>query len=168
MEEEDDGETDDESEVQDKAKLSKYSLTGVICHTGKTLLDGHYYAYVRRRKDDGHSWYKCSDTTVREVNGNMAKKLKSYLGKPSKRLYMLMYSRNSTLSKLPQSKPPKLQNFGNTCFANAAMQVLMTLPNVAKISAHKGPAQKFRENFDETEEKVQKKCKFVGAKFNQL
>ena len=96
MEEEDDGETDDESEVQDKAKLSKYSLTGVICHTGKTLLDGHYYAYVRRRKDDGHSWYKCSDTTVREVNGNMAKKLKSYLGKPSKRLYMLMYSRNST------------------------------------------------------------------------
>ena len=43
-----------------KYTKEKYFLTGCIMHVGKTLEDGHFYAYVHC----GGDWYHCDDETV--------------------------------------------------------------------------------------------------------
>jgi ubiquitin carboxyl-terminal hydrolase 4/11/15 len=49
----------------DKRELSKYTLYGVIVHTGG-LTGGHYYAYVKRLESD--KWELCDDSYVRRVD----------------------------------------------------------------------------------------------------
>lgn len=49
----------------DKKEFSKYTLYGVIVHTGG-LTGGHYYAYVKRLESE--KWERCDDSYVKEVD----------------------------------------------------------------------------------------------------
>ncbi|XP_048747284.2 uncharacterized protein LOC125659598 [Ostrea edulis] len=49
----------------DKGEFSKYTLYGVIAHTGG-LTEGHYYAYVKRL--DSEEWELCDDSYVHRVD----------------------------------------------------------------------------------------------------
>ena len=139
----DEAETDDEETVETQKKLMRYHLTGVICHIGKTISSGHYIAYVRRKnnKDNAeYEWFKCDDKTITKVRGDIVKKLSQYFKKPHKHLYMMVYTRD--IGNLPTTRPSPLKNTGNTCFANAAVQVLTTLPSVSNIVERASPKTK--------------------------
>ena len=126
------GTYDDDTDDDEENEYVKYTLSAVICHSGKTTSGGHYYAYVKRRKNDNeYVWYKCNDKTVTTVaTTNIVNTLNKYINNKEKRMYMMMYSRDP--STLPTGKPVGLINYGSTCFANAAMQLLMTIPGVAQ------------------------------------
>ena len=73
-------------------------------------------------------------------------------------MYMMLYSRDP--STLPTGKPVGLNNYGSTCFANAAMQLLMTIPNVAKIvQSEKEENSKRKDKAKQTTKSVVKKKK---------
>lgn len=47
----------------------KYECYAVIVHSGATLNEGHYYAYVRDSNTHGqHNWFQCSDSQVSQVH----------------------------------------------------------------------------------------------------
>lgn len=100
------------SEDADKAESYKYSLHGVLVHSGE-LNAGHYYAYLKPEKDG--DWYKFDDdrvtrATPKEVleenyggeythpNGNKNPRTASI--KRSMSAYMLVYLRQSRLDKI--------------------------------------------------------------------
>ena len=149
--------TDDEDE-NENLKDFYYHLSAVICHSGSTTSVGHYYAYVKRRQNENkYVWYKCNDNRVTRED-NIIKVLNKHINNKEKRMYMMMYSRDP--STLPTGKPVGLINYGNTCFANAAMQLLMTIPDVAKIvQSEKEENSKRKDKAKQTKSVVKKKRK---------
>ena len=57
-----------------------YRLTGVVCHIGMSIANGHYIAYVLAEE----KWLKADDTTIREVRYETVK---------GKEVYLLFYVR---------------------------------------------------------------------------
>ena len=52
-----------------------YRLTGVVCHRGTSIRNGHYIAYVLAEE----KWLKADDTTIREVRYETVKRQEVYL-----------------------------------------------------------------------------------------
>ena len=52
-----------------------YRLTGVVCHIGMSIANGHYIAYVLAEE----KWLKADDTTIREVRYETVKREEVYL-----------------------------------------------------------------------------------------
>ena len=52
-----------------------YHLTGVVCHKGSSISNGHYISYVLA----GEKWLKADDKTIREVSYKTVKRKKVYL-----------------------------------------------------------------------------------------
>ena len=52
-----------------------YRLTGVICHKGPNISNGHYIAYVLA----GEKWLKADDRTIKEVRYETVKRKEAYL-----------------------------------------------------------------------------------------
>ena len=150
--------TDDEDENENLKDLY-YHLSAVICHSGSTTSGGHYYAYVKRRQTENEDvWYKCDDNRVTPVTTDIVNVLKKHINKKEKRMYMMLYSRDP--STLPTGKPVGLNNYGSTCFANAAMQLLMTIPDVAKIvQSEKEENSKRKDKAKQTTKSVVKRRK---------
>ena len=73
--------------------------------------NGHYVALVKR-----NSWYFCSDTTIEKID------LKEYELRGN--VMCLMYC---TESNPHSDKPPRLDNYGNQCYMNAAIHFLMCM-----------------------------------------
>jgi len=103
----------------------EYELLGIICHSRGNSVDfGHYVAYVKR---GDKVWY-CNDTTINESSFD------KYTGGGTP--YILLYKKKShTIAKL--SKPKKFENSGNsynnTCYANSALQLLFSIPEMSDI-----------------------------------
>ena len=57
-----------------------YRLTGVVCHKGVNIANGHYISYILA----GEKWLKADDRTVREVRYETVKR---------KEVYLLFYER---------------------------------------------------------------------------
>lgn len=153
-----DGDDTDDEDENENLKDFYYHLSAVICHSGSTTSGGHYYAYVKRRQNENkYIWYKCNDNRVTRED-DIVKVLKKHINKKEKRMYMMMYSRDP--STLPTGNPVGLTNYGNTCFANAAMQLLMTIPDVAKIvQSEKEENSKRKDKAKQTTKSVVKKKK---------
>ena len=107
----------------------EYELLGIICHSGgKSINFGHYVAYVKR---GNQVWY-CSDKEINKSSFN------KYTGGGTP--YILLYKKKShTIPEL--SKPKKLENGGNsydnTCYANSALQLLFSIPEMCDILTSK-------------------------------
>ena len=52
-----------------------YRLTGVVCHKGSSITNGHYTAYVLAEE----KWLKADDSTVQEVQYETVKRKEAYL-----------------------------------------------------------------------------------------
>ena len=52
-----------------------YRLTGVVCHKGRSIANGHYVAYVLAEE----KWLKADDSTVQEVQYETVKRKEAYL-----------------------------------------------------------------------------------------
>lgn len=60
----------------ERREFSKYTLYGVIVHTGG-LTGGHYYAYVKRLESD--KWELCDDGYVHRVDIEEVLRSKAYI-----------------------------------------------------------------------------------------
>ena len=52
-----------------------YRLTGVVCHSGRSIATGHYVAYVLAQ----NKWLKANDKTIQEVRYETVKRKEAYL-----------------------------------------------------------------------------------------
>ena len=52
-----------------------YQLTGVVCHRGASIANGHYVAYVLADE----KWLKADDTTIREIRYETVKRQEVYI-----------------------------------------------------------------------------------------
>ncbi|EFC49081.1 ubiquitin specific protease [Naegleria gruberi] len=68
--------------MSNKNTVARYSLYGVLVHSGGSSSSGHYYSFV---KNSNGIWYRMDDSSVTQVSQNTA------LGQQA---YMLFYSRN--------------------------------------------------------------------------
>ena len=104
-----------------QAVWHEYDLTGCIMHAGETLEDGHFYAYVKSKDE----WYHCNDEKVEKVAFSVVEQDKN-------KHYVHLYVRQAQWLPFEayEQTPPSLPNYGNTCFANAAMQLLLVMPGV--------------------------------------
>ena len=66
----------DENSNEDQRNVSKYRLFGVIVHTGKTLSNGHYYAFA---KNPSNRWTKYSDNKCKNIYSDDVLKEKAYI-----------------------------------------------------------------------------------------
>ncbi|XP_071116349.1 ubiquitin carboxyl-terminal hydrolase 48-like [Haliotis cracherodii] len=92
-----------------------YDLTAVLIHRGPSAYSGHYVAHIR--KGQQHPWYKFNDEDIEEMKGRNlhlgseeeiqenSKEKKGRVAKgchSSKNAYMLVYTRQGTLTEAPQ------------------------------------------------------------------
>lgn len=103
----------------------EYELLGIICHSGcNSLNSGHYVAYVKR----GNKVWHCNDDKINESSFD------KYIegGTP----YILLYKKKSH-KKQVLSKPKSLENFNNSydnvCYANSALQLLFSIPEMCDL-----------------------------------
>ena len=52
-----------------------YCLTGILCHRGSTITNGHYLSYILVEE----KWLKADDETIREVRYETVKREEAYL-----------------------------------------------------------------------------------------
>jgi uncharacterized UBP type Zn finger protein len=101
-----------------------YTLVGAVVHRGETLKSGHYVAYVLRES----GWYLANDRqfininkkTVFDENDHLEIKRNENERVTIEQPYMVFYKHGET-SKSCHG----IENFGNTCFANAVIQNLV-------------------------------------------
>ena len=95
-----------------------YYLSGMVFHIGDSLDSGHYVAHVRR---PDNVWYLVDDENVRALDCNIMRARGSAQGAYP---YILLYSKRMVDTPVPIVG---IQNRGNTCYANASMQILVQM-----------------------------------------
>jgi uncharacterized UBP type Zn finger protein len=95
----------------------EYELLGFITHIGNTIQGGHYVCTVKH----GITWYQASDTDIQPVPPLP----ETYSA------YLIVYRRkeeqtspNSMFPTISPEAPKSMKNYGNSCFANSALQLL--------------------------------------------
>jgi hypothetical protein len=94
-----------------------YELLGFITHSGETIKGGHYVCTVKH----GITWYKADDESITPL----ASLPETY------EAYLIVYKRkgepippNSMFPTISPKRPESMKNYGNSCFANSALQLL--------------------------------------------
>lgn len=95
-----------------------YHLSGMVFHIGDSLDSGHYVAHVRR---PDNVWYLVDDENVRALDCNIMRARGSAQGGYP---YILLYSKRMVDTPV---RIVGIQNRGNTCYANASMQILVQM-----------------------------------------
>ena len=96
-----------------------YNLLGVLQHLGVDKA-GHYIAFVKR----GDRWWKCDDKDVTKSSFDDVRAAMLFVYPPK----MLLYGKEDATTV--SGKPKGIQNIGNSCYTNAALQLLFSVPDL--------------------------------------
>lgn len=100
-----------------------FDMIGLILHIGNTEGEGsgHYISIVQY----ADSWYLCDDETYTKLNFNSEDELFNYLKNNHSTYTIRAYLWKKQNKKLKNGPPFGLVNFGNICYSNSAIQLLL-------------------------------------------
>ena len=99
-----------------------WDLSSFIEHVGTGNDGGHYISYVRRGiRTTKDCWYKCNDSSVKKNKPTL---------KNNTRVACVVYKRRRLSDRTINHPLKGFTNVGNTCWMNAGLQLLFSLPTV--------------------------------------
>ena len=85
-----------------RSEKLQYQLTSVLVHTGKNIYNGHFYVIQKIPKNETNEehWFLLNDSSIREVNVDMATKQNFGGNSKSYSAYMLVYCKEDCINEI--------------------------------------------------------------------